>query len=125
MSAQVAPGIAPPYRARHHQSRQYGHYTDHFRPFAGSMRHPSVELYHLEIILGRAAIGAGPGIGHVFPTCASRDPFLGLTGSFVVNVTADNAHPLSQDDCLGGTLAHVGLLRIVDEWHILATHSPQ
>src|SRR5437868_2545343 len=48
---------------------------------------------HLEVFLAGAALRAGPVDGHVFPLRAGCDPVFGRAGGFVVDPSADQAHP--------------------------------
>src|SRR5690606_10655625 len=53
----------------------------------------SIQLHHLEIVLGRAAIRAGPRIRHVGPTRTRRDTLFGQAVGLAVDEAADDAHP--------------------------------
>jgi hypothetical protein len=48
---------------------------------------------HLEIGLGHAAIGAGPGVGDVFPAGAWGDALVRQSFGLVVDIAANDAHP--------------------------------
>ena len=48
---------------------------------------------HLEVVLARAALRTGPVHRHVLPARAGRDAFAGNSRRFVVNPSADEAHP--------------------------------
>ena len=49
--------------------------------------------HHLEVVLGHAAIRAGPGVGNVFPARARGDAFFRQPERLVVDEAADHAHP--------------------------------
>jgi len=56
-------------------------------------RRLSSDLDHLEVFLARAALGARPVDGNVFPARARRNTLVRQTGFFVVNPAANQAHP--------------------------------
>ncbi|CAI07068.1 hypothetical protein ebA1746 [Aromatoleum aromaticum EbN1] len=67
------------------------------------VRHPQAsELDRLEVFLAGSALGAGPVRRKVFPAGARRDTFGGQSYGFVIDETADQAHP--------GAVLHVGHL---------------
>src|SRR5690606_23332628 len=66
-----------------------------------------LERHHLEIVLGHAAIRAGPGIRDVLPARARGDAFFGNAGGLVVDESADHAHPGAVRDRVGD-FAHPG-----------------
>ncbi len=55
----------------------------------------SILGHQLEVGLGDTAVGAAPGLGNVFPARARRNAILRPALRFVVDETADHAHPLS------------------------------
>lgn len=64
------------------------------------------DFLHIEIILGHAAIRAGPGIGHVFPAGAGGDAVFGQTGRLVIDEAADDAHPGAKWSGIGAGFLH-------------------
>ncbi len=60
---------------------------------AAARSRPASDLDHLEVFLARAAFGAGPVDGHIFPARAGRNAFVWQTGFFVVDPAADQTHP--------------------------------
>ena len=55
----------------------------------------SVDFDHLEVILGGAAVGTGPGVGHVLPARAGLDALLGQAQRLVLDEAADDTHPFA------------------------------
>ncbi len=64
----------------------------------------SVQLDHLEVVLGHAAIRAGPGVGDVFPARTRLDALVRQPQGFVVDEAANDAHPFAKGGF--GALAH-------------------
>lgn len=52
-----------------------------------------LEFQHFEVALGRAAVGAAPAFGDIFPACARRDAVFRITLRLVVDVAANEADP--------------------------------
>src|SRR3569832_1615480 len=52
------------------------------------------DLYHLKIVFGGAAIGAGPIDRHIFPPRPGRDALIGTTCGLLVDKAADETHVL-------------------------------
>src|ERR1041384_7005346 len=71
----------------------------------GKFSRKLLDLHHLEILLARAALGAGPVHRHVFPARAGLDAFVGQPRRLVVDEAADEAHPRLELDL---AFAHVG-----------------
>src|SRR4051812_4944348 len=61
-------------------------------PNPENIKHSTLNLYHLEIVLPRAAFGTRPVHRHVVPFRTGRDAFFGDAGSFVIDEAADEAH---------------------------------
>src|SRR5215469_2798519 len=56
----------------------------------------SVDFDHLEVVLGRPAVRARPGVGHVGPAGARLEAFFGQTQRLVIDEAADDTHPFAK-----------------------------
>jgi hypothetical protein len=67
-----------------------------------------VEFNHFEVVLGDAAVRAGPGVGDIFPAGTGFQALIGESFGLVIDEAADDAHPFAQGAGIGGALAHFG-----------------
>src|SRR6202008_3456541 len=93
-------GSARPFRSPEPAGRKKGPLSRPLRPTVPGKR--ASDFHHLEIVLGDAAVRAGPGVRDVFPARTRGNAFFRQALGLVVDESAYDAHPGAVNGSRGG-----------------------